>query len=85
VSGPIQIRMGGYGPPTTSHSRGLKAIGDRLQAEFGDAVDIKYLWNILDLGYQGGDLLWMTSSTSGTSWISAIRRATCCGSPSTEY
>ncbi len=52
--------MGGYGPPTTSHSRGLKAIGDRLQAEFGDAVDIRYVWNILDLGYQGGDLLWMT-------------------------
>jgi len=56
----IRIVMGGYGPPTTSHSRGLKAIGDRLQAEFGDAVDIKYVWNILDLGYQGGDLLWMT-------------------------
>jgi tripartite ATP-independent transporter DctP family solute receptor len=52
--------MGGYGPPTTSHSRGLKAIGDRLQSEFGDGVDIKYVWNILDLGYQGGDLLWMT-------------------------
>ena len=52
--------MAGYGPPTTSHSRGLKAIGDRLKAEFGDAIDIKYVWNILDLGYQGGDLLWMT-------------------------
>jgi tripartite ATP-independent transporter DctP family solute receptor len=52
--------MGGYGPPTTSHSRGLKSIGDRLQAEFGDGVDIHYIWNILDLGYQGGDLLWMT-------------------------
>jgi tripartite ATP-independent transporter DctP family solute receptor len=56
----IRIVMGGYGPPTTSHSRGLKAIGDRLQAEFGNTVDIKYVWNILDLGYQGGDLLWMT-------------------------
>jgi TRAP-type C4-dicarboxylate transport system substrate-binding protein len=55
-----RIVMGGYGPPTTSHSRGLKAIGDCLQAEFGNAVDIKYVWNILDLGYQGGDLLWMT-------------------------
>ena len=52
--------MGGYGPPTTSHSRGLKAIGDRLRAEFGKTVDIHYVWNILDLGYQGGDLLWMT-------------------------
>jgi tripartite ATP-independent transporter DctP family solute receptor len=56
----IRIVMGGYGPPSTSHSRGLKAIGDRLQAELGDGVDIKYVWNILDLGYQGGDLLWMT-------------------------
>jgi TRAP-type C4-dicarboxylate transport system substrate-binding protein len=60
MSDPIQIRMGGYGPPGTSHSRGLKAMGDRLQAELGDAVDIKYLWNILDFGYQGGDLLWLT-------------------------
>ena len=25
---PIQIRMGGYGPPTTSFSRALKLIGD---------------------------------------------------------
>jgi TRAP-type C4-dicarboxylate transport system substrate-binding protein len=56
----IRIVMGGYGPPTTSHSRGLKAIGDRLQAEFGTGVDVRYVWNILDLGYQGGDLLWMT-------------------------
>jgi TRAP-type C4-dicarboxylate transport system substrate-binding protein len=60
MSQPIRIVMAGYGPPTTSHSRGLKAIGDRLTAEFGDGVDIKYVWNILDLGYQGGDLLWMT-------------------------
>ena len=40
---PIQIRMGGYGPPTTTHSRALKMIGDRLIAQFGDAVDIKYI------------------------------------------
>lgn len=55
----IQIRMGGYGPPTTTHSRGLKMIGDRLEAEFGKAVDIKYLWNVMDLGYRGDDVLWM--------------------------
>ena len=55
----IQIRMGGYGPPTTTHSRALKMIGDRLIAEFGDAVDIKYIWNVMDLGYKGEDLLWM--------------------------
>ena len=28
----IQIRMGGYGPPTTTHSRALKMIGARLEA-----------------------------------------------------
>jgi TRAP-type C4-dicarboxylate transport system substrate-binding protein len=51
--------MGGYGPPTTSFSRALKLIGDRLEARFGDGVDIKYIWNILDLGYRGEDILWL--------------------------
>jgi len=59
ASSPVQIRMGGYGPPTTTHSRALKMIGDRLFAEFGDAVDIKYIWNVMDLGYKGEDVLWM--------------------------
>ena len=27
----IQIRMGGYGPPTTGFSKSLKFIGDRLE------------------------------------------------------
>src|SRR5882672_3282753 len=54
-----QIRMGGYGPPTTGFSRALKRIGDRLEAEFGDGVDIKYIWNIMDLGYQAQDILWL--------------------------
>src|SRR5690242_6056391 len=52
--------MGEYGPATTNCSRALKAIGDRLVAEFGKDVDVKYLWNVMDLGYKGGDLLWMT-------------------------
>ena len=60
MSEPIQIRMGGYGPPTTTCSRGLKIMGDRLAQEFGKAVDVKTIWNVMDLGYKGGDLLWMT-------------------------
>ncbi len=48
--------MGGYGPPTTSFSRALKLIGDRLETRFGDGVDIKYIWNILDLGYRSEDI-----------------------------
>ncbi len=56
----IQICMGGYGPATTTHSRALKFIGDRLIAQFGSAVDVKYVWNVMDFGYKGEEVLWMT-------------------------
>jgi TRAP-type C4-dicarboxylate transport system substrate-binding protein len=56
----IQIRLGGYGPPTTTHSRALKFIGDRLEKEFGDLVDVKYIWNIMDFGYLSSDIMWLT-------------------------
>src|SRR5215813_4595382 len=56
---PIQIRMGGYGPASTGFSRALKLIGDRLTAEFGERVEVKYVWNIMDLGYQAQDILWL--------------------------
>ena len=75
MSEPIQIRMGGYGPPSTTCSRGLKIIGDQLVAALGDDVDIKYIWNVMDLGYKGGDLLWMaehgilTLSYQSTSYL----------------
>jgi len=55
----IQIRMGGYGPATTCFSKALKFIGDRLEAEFGDEIDIKYVWNIMDFGYRSEDILWL--------------------------
>ena len=56
---PITIRMGGYGPPTTSFSKGLKLIGDSLIAAFGDRIDVKYVWNIMDFGYRAEDILWL--------------------------
>src|SRR5205807_2708385 len=59
MADPIAIRMGGYGPPTTGFSRALKRIGDQLQAEFGGGVAIKYVWNIMDLGYRAEDILWL--------------------------
>src|SRR5438128_626831 len=59
MADPIAIRMGGYGPPTTGFSRALKRIGDQLQAEFGSGVNIKYVWNIMDLGYRAEDILWL--------------------------
>jgi tripartite ATP-independent transporter DctP family solute receptor len=59
MDGRIQIRMGGYGPAATGFSRALKRIGDRLEGQFGDRVDIKYVWNIMELGYRAEDILWL--------------------------
>jgi tripartite ATP-independent transporter DctP family solute receptor len=56
---PIKILMGGYGPPTTGFSLGLKMMGDRLEAKFGKDIEVKYVYNILDLGYKGEDILWL--------------------------
>ena len=54
---PIKIRMGGYGPPTTSFSRALKLIGDTLAAAFGDRISVNYVWNIMDFGYRAEEIL----------------------------
>ena len=58
----IQIRMGGYGPATTGFSKSLKFIGDRLEKQFGDRIDVKYVWNIMDFGYRAEDILWLVES-----------------------
>ena len=62
MAGPIQIRMGGYGPPTTGFSKSLKFIGDKLIGQFGDRLDIKYVWNIMDFGYKAEEILWLVES-----------------------
>jgi TRAP-type C4-dicarboxylate transport system substrate-binding protein len=61
-SRPIEIRLGGYGPATTTFSRALKLIGDRLKSAFGDGVEIRYVWNIMDFGYKSEDILWLVES-----------------------
>src|SRR3954465_6358800 len=58
----IQIRMAGYGPATTGFSKSLKFIGDRLTKQFGDRVDVKYVWNVMDFGYRAEDILWLVES-----------------------
>jgi TRAP-type transport system periplasmic protein len=59
MNDPITIRMGGYGPPTTSFSRALKLVGDTLQQKFGDRVSVRYVWNIMDFGYRAEEILWL--------------------------
>jgi tripartite ATP-independent transporter DctP family solute receptor len=56
---PIPIRMGAYGPPTTGFSLSLKLIGDKLGSQFGNRVDIKYVWNIMDFGYKAEEIVWL--------------------------
>ncbi len=59
MADPIIIRMGGYGPETTSFSRALKLIGETLEQSFGDRVKVRYVWNIMDFGYRAEDILWL--------------------------
>jgi tripartite ATP-independent transporter DctP family solute receptor len=54
--------MSGYGPPTTCFSRALKFVGDKLVAEFGPDVDVKYVWNVMELGYRAEDIIWLVES-----------------------
>ena len=73
----LSIVMGGYGPSTTTHSRALKLIGDRIAAQFGDEVDVRYVWNVMDFGYKAEDVLWMsergvlTLAYQSTSYLTA--------------
>ena len=62
MSKPIQIRMAGYGPPTTSFSKSLKFIGDKLKARFDDGVAVEYVWNIMDHGHKAEDILTLVES-----------------------
>jgi tripartite ATP-independent transporter DctP family solute receptor len=62
MANPITIRMGGYGPPTTGFSKSIKFIGDRLEQQFRDRVDIKYCWNIMDFGYKAEEIIWLVES-----------------------
>ncbi|MYF70143.1 MAG: hypothetical protein F4053_12875 [Proteobacteria bacterium] len=55
-----RVRMAGYSPSTTSFSRGLTHIGDRLESVAGLEVD--YLYNVLEIGYGGGDLRWLVDA-----------------------
>lgn len=53
---PIRMTFGGYGPPTTHFSRGMKAIGDGLSARLGARVAIDYFWNVMDEGLRPTDI-----------------------------
>jgi TRAP-type transport system periplasmic protein len=57
MSKPIRIRMGGYGPPSTGFSKSLTFIGGKLGAQFGNDLEIEYVFNIMDHGHKAEDIL----------------------------
>jgi tripartite ATP-independent transporter DctP family solute receptor len=59
---PFRIVLGGYAPANNGFSYALKRIGDRIAGTFKGDVDIKYVYNILDLGYRADDILWLVES-----------------------
>ena len=59
---PGRVRLAGYSPSTTSFSRGLGHIGERVQSEAGGRIDVDYLYNVLEIGYGGGDLRWLVDA-----------------------
>jgi tripartite ATP-independent transporter DctP family solute receptor len=59
---PFRIVLGGYAPANNGFSYAIKRIGDRVAAKFKGDVDVKYVYNILDLGYRADDILWLVES-----------------------
>lgn len=59
---PRRIILAGHAQSTTSFSRGLEVIGNRLVEKYGEQVDLKYVFNIVELGYTGQDLHWLVDS-----------------------
>lgn len=62
-AGVERIILGGYAPAESSFGQGLDLIGKRLEARFGDAVEVRYVYNVIDIGYEAGNsLLWLVDS-----------------------
>jgi TRAP-type C4-dicarboxylate transport system substrate-binding protein len=51
------LRLGGYGPPDSTHGRGLARIAELFRRLVGAEVDVEIEYNVLDAGRQASDLL----------------------------
>ncbi len=59
MAGTTHIRLGGYSPPETSHSRAAVRFREALAERAGAAAEVDIFWNVLDFGYRADDLLSM--------------------------
>jgi len=67
------IRVGGYGPPDTPHSRALDHFAATMRDLVGEAAEVEILYNVMDLNrpitdlfsmVREGELTWCYFSTS---------------------
>src|ERR1700754_2353528 len=61
VKGDEVIRIGGYAPRDSTHSRAVERICGAIEAS-GLGVTTEVLWNVMDDGRPAGDLLDMVES-----------------------
>ncbi|ETW94240.1 MAG: hypothetical protein ETSY1_35725 [Candidatus Entotheonella factor] len=63
---PINIRFGGYQPPTSVHNRAAEVLGRSLTASLGDRLAFNLDGNIIASGHQAADLLRFVESGEWT-------------------
>jgi TRAP-type C4-dicarboxylate transport system substrate-binding protein len=53
----IVLRLGGYGPETSSFSQALRRIGSRMEGLFPGRVAAEYVFNIMDHGHRAEEII----------------------------
>jgi C4-dicarboxylate-binding protein DctP len=56
----ITLRLGGYQPARSVHTRAMQVFADQLRARLGERIDIRYTENVTAEGRNAADLLAMT-------------------------
>jgi TRAP-type C4-dicarboxylate transport system substrate-binding protein len=56
------VRVGGYGPPSSAHSRALDHFAAFIDAETSGEVAVDILYNVMDTGRPAADLIEMVDS-----------------------
>lgn len=58
----MELTIGGYGPEKSAHGKGLAVLRDTIQQETDGRIEVRVVWNIMDLGRPNTDLFEMVES-----------------------
>lgn len=71
---PVIFRLGGYQKPASIHTRSCVRFGEVLQREAGNAVDFRFVPDVLSLGHKSGELPGMVERGElSACYISSLR------------